>query len=362
MAETWNVECEVLPGLEGFLARELHRSFRGRVSQIADSGRASLRFSFQGPLGDLLGLRIAQAAYTTLTFSGRRPTALLGHQNLTSLLERIKAVRALHPPGTFESFRFGAAGRDTSTFRKLATELEAQTGLRHDPDDGELLIRVRQMTPAPSVPLKGGGHPDHDGWEALVRLSPRPLATRSWRVRNFPGALNATIAAAMVELTQPKPDDHFINLMCGSGTLLVERLQRCRAAEAVGCDISREALEAARANLEAASVAARVRLMESDATLTGLDMARYTALCADLPYGSLVGSHRQNTELYPALLAEAGRLAAHGARFALITHELRLFEACLREAVRVWQLERMVRVFQGGQRPQIYLLRRTGNR
>ena len=349
MPDPWDVECDVLPGLEGLLARELRRCFRGRAGRLTDSGRASLRFTFQGQLGDLLGVRIAQAAYVALSFDGHRPTALLGHQNLAGLLERISSVRALHPPGTFESFRFGAAGRDSATFRRLAGELEAQTGLRHDPDDGEMLIRIRPLS-------------EDYGWEALVRISPRPLATRPWRVRNFPGALNATIAAAMVDLTQPKTDDHYINLMCGSGTLLAERLLRCPVIEAVGCDISGEALDAARANLAAAGVSGAVRLMESDATLTGLDMARYTALCADLPYGNLVGSHRENAALYPALLSEAGRLAAHGARFAVITHELRLFDASLPGVSRTWQLERTVRVFQGGQRPQIYVLRRTANR
>jgi len=146
--------------------------------------------------------------------------------------------------------------------------------------------------------------------------------------------------------------------MCGSGTLLVERLQRGRAAEALGVDISREALDAARANLAAAGVARGARLMESDAVLTGLDMARYTALCADLPYGNLVGSHRENAALYPMLLEEAGRMATPGARFTVITHEIRLFDATLESARHLWQQERTFRVFQGGQRPQVYLLRR----
>jgi tRNA (guanine6-N2)-methyltransferase len=346
MAEAWDVECDVLPGMEAILARELRRCFRGRVGQLADTGRASLRFAYQGPLSDLLGLRTAHAAYLALAFSGRRPTALLGNQNLRALLGRIQVIRELHPPGTVSTFRFGAAGRDTSTFRRLAAELETQSGLRHDPDDGELLIRIR-----PS------GRPD-DGWEALLRLSPRPLSTRTWRVVNYPGALNATIAAAMIELTEPRADDHFVNLMCGSGTLLVERLLLCRTAEALGVDISGEALDAARANLAAAGVSRGARLMESDAVLTGLDMARYTVLCADLPYGNLVGSHRENAELYPMLLDEAGRMAAPGARFAVITHEIRLFDATLDDAQHLWQAERAFRVFQGGQRPQVYLLRR----
>src|SRR5438445_12052466 len=104
----WDVECEVLPGLETFLARELRRCFRGRAGRLVDSGRASLRFAFRGPLGDLLDLRSAQAAYLALTFGGRRPSALLGNQNLRGLLEAIEVVRGLHPPGAFHSFRFSA--------------------------------------------------------------------------------------------------------------------------------------------------------------------------------------------------------------------------------------------------------------
>ena len=360
MAETWDVECDVLPGMEAILARELRRCFRGRVGRLADTGRASLRFGFQGSLDELLGLRTAHAAFVALAFSGRRPAALLGSQNLRALLGRIQTIRALHPPGTVCTFRFGTTGRDTSTFRRLASELEAQSGLRHDPDDGELLIRIRQS-----------GRPD-DGWEALLRLSPRPLSTRPWRVSSYQGALNPTIAAAMVDLTQPRPDDRFINLMCGSGTLLIERLLRCRAAEALGVDISGEALEAARANVAAAGLTRAVKLMQSDAVLTGLDMARYTVLVADLPYGNVNGhgnghgaggagngSHRDNPTLFPRLLEEASRMAAPSARFAVITHDTRLFDASLEEARGRWQPERTFRVFQGGQRPQVYLLRRA---
>jgi 23S rRNA G2445 N2-methylase RlmL len=355
MTDLWEVECEVLPGLESFLARELRRCFRGRVGRLVDSGRATLRFPFRGALADLLGLRTAQAAYLALSFEGRRPTALLGHQNLRTLLEGIKAVTALHPPGTFRSFRFSAAGRGTSTFGRLAEELELMSGLSHDPDTGELLIRIRPADQPSSRSSEGGWD---GGWEALLRLSPRPLATRAWRVRNLPGALNATIAAAMVELTQPRPTDRFLNLLCGSGTLLAERLLRGTAAESVGLDLDAAAIESAGANLEAAGVAGQARLLEADATASGLPLNHFTALCADLPYGNLVGSHRQNALLYPKLLREAARLAVPGAAFAIITHELRLFDASLRDARPWWRLERRLRVLQGGQRPQIYVLRR----
>src|SRR2546430_6618142 len=100
MPEIWDVECDVVPGLEGFLARELRRCYRGKVGRLADSGRASLRFTFHGSPAELLRLRTAQAAYVALRFHRRRPAALLGHQNLRDLMGRIGTIRALHPPRT----------------------------------------------------------------------------------------------------------------------------------------------------------------------------------------------------------------------------------------------------------------------
>jgi hypothetical protein len=41
----------------------------------------------------------------------------------------------------------------------------------------------------------------------------------------------------------------------------------------------------------------------------------------------------------------------------VITHDIRLFQRCLAEAPD-WLVERRLRVFQGGHRPEITLLRR----
>src|SRR5207245_442476 len=71
-----------------------------------------------------------------------------------------------------------------------------------------------------------------------------------------PGALNATIAAAMVRLVEPRRGDRFLNLMSGSGTLLVERLLLGGGAVAAGVDHDPEALAAATANASAAGLAA----------------------------------------------------------------------------------------------------------
>src|SRR6266536_472080 len=159
------VECEVLAGLESFCAAEVRRVLGRNVSLLAGGQAGAVRFRLVGPLAAALELRTAVAAYLLVRVSGRRPSALLGD---TSLFDHVAAVRRLHPPGAFRSFRLSAPGRDSAALRRLRAELTERTGLPEDPDDGELYLRIRRARqPA-------------DGWEALVRLSPRPLSPRAW--------------------------------------------------------------------------------------------------------------------------------------------------------------------------------------
>jgi 23S rRNA G2445 N2-methylase RlmL len=229
--------------------------------------------------------------------------------------------------------------------RRLRAELAARTGLRPVDGPGDLALRLRR-------PPDGVA-----GWEALIRLSPRPLATRRWRVCNLPGALNATVAAAMIDLTRPAPEDVFLNIGCGSGTLLVERLLTGPARRAIGCDTDPAALDCAGANLAAAGRDRAAELEAWDARALPLPDASVDAVCADLPFGHLVGSHADNLALYPALLREAARVARPGARCLLITHEARLMERLLDRSPE-WSVDAVVRLALETLHPRIFALRR----
>ncbi|MEZ4618371.1 MAG: methyltransferase domain-containing protein [Caldilineaceae bacterium] len=146
----------------------------------------------------------------------------------------------------------------------------------------------------------------------LIRLSPRPLSVRAWRVADMKGALNAAVAHAMVHLTKPQAADNFLNLTCGSGTLLVERLLAAPARRLIGCDIDATALQYAQANLKAAQLQDRVELYDWDARSLNLPDRSVDAICADLPFGIAVGAHAQNVAHYPAILAEAARRQTAG--------------------------------------------------
>ena len=340
-------EAEVVTGLKPYAEDELRHRF-GAAAQVRRKDKPEeIPFGYSGDLRALLDLRRSTAVYLVEHFPIPRPLALLGHQHFTTLTRQINTVRSLHPAGAFKTFRISAAGGQSSVFQRLRDEIATATALRYQDDEADLLLRVR----------KADVHAD--GWEVLARLSPRPLSARAWRVCDMEGALNATIASAMVEMTQPRPDDRVFNPMCGSGTLLVERLLHSPAEAVGGCDTDLIALRCATANLTASGHAKDADVFEMDAANLQLPDACLDVVMADLPWGQLVGSHEVNRTLYPLVLAEAARVTVVGGRAVFITHEIRLIEQVLRDLSHVWQVQHSLRVFQGGLHPRIYLLERV---
>jgi len=342
--------AEVVPGIEEVARAELVALGAHGITPAEDGWR----FAYRGPAARLLAARTVQAVSWALRFDVPRPKALLGDEHFRRLRA---AVTEVARTGAFDGFRFAAAGAASSVFQRLATVLSDATGVRHRPDEGELLLRVR---------------PDRDqgGWEVLVRLTPRPLATRAWRVCNRAGGLNATVAAAMNELVGLGERDRYLNLMCGSGTLMVERALAGPAARIVGVDVDADAIACARANLQAAGAAARCETVVADvATLGrsggtggtgGLEPASFDVLVADAPWGDAVGRHADHHRSYPELLAAAARLAAPGASFALLSHEVRLVRRLLDEPG-PWRVERSLQVGHGGHHPLLVVLNHVGD-
>ena len=306
-----------------------------------------------GPLRDVLELRTAVAAWIHLHFDVPRPKSLTSGDHQSRIVDAVYA--SLRVAGS-SSFRFEAAGADSAVFARLAEQLHQATGLQHRPDDGELVVKVR----------RGRRHGDADpGWEVLVRIGPRPLSARRWRVVDLPGAANATIAAAMSRLAGVRPEDRVLNLMCGSGTLLVERLLAGPAAAAVGVDLDADVLTGAEQNLQAAGRGRAARLVRGDATdaaalRSALADERFDLVLADPPWGGLLGSHADAPALHAGLLSAAAAVSVPGGRLAVLTHEVPVMQHAVAAAADLWTpIAEPLRVYAKGHHPRIWLLRRT---
>jgi tRNA (guanine6-N2)-methyltransferase len=341
------VELEVAPGVEAYAREELLEKFHDRLVTPPVVIPGALRLAYSGNLGGLLSLQTIIAAYLLETFPIPRPKGFLGHQHFTQLNTMIDQVRALsNHDDAYTTVHINAAGSRSSVMVRLLDDLAEANALIADQDEGDLLIRLR-----PSAD-------ERNGWDALVRLSPRPNATRSWRVNNLPGALNASVARVMIRLSQPTPDDRVLNVACGSGTLAIERLLESDALSVMACDISPDALAAAEANIAAAGLTGRIDLRNYDATDLLVSSNSVDVLFSDLPFGNLTGSHEQNVRLYPELMREAARVVRRGGRAVIISHEIRLFEAVLRDTDK-WKIVTDFQITLSGLHPRIYVLERT---
>src|SRR5439155_849813 len=140
-------EVEVVPGLEPFAREELRRLLRGRLTLRPGPAEGTLSLEHRGDARSLLSLGTAAAIYRVHRFDVPRPRALLGEEHLQTLLQLIQSIQGLHPEQPFRSFRLSAAGVTTPVFHRLASLLESRTGLSPDPDEGDLLIRVRRAGP-----------------------------------------------------------------------------------------------------------------------------------------------------------------------------------------------------------------------
>ncbi len=347
-------EVDVPAGLEIVVHQELRQAlgklFRLTQPLEAQVGSGALSFychdAAERELATVLRLRTVLSAYRVLAFAVPRPKALLAHAHFTQLTEAIGRLREQLPAGYYQNFGISAAGAESVVFQQLATQLADALKLPFAPEEIDLLLRIR---PARS----------QQGWEVLVRLSPRPLSVRPWRVVDLKGALNAAVAQAMVRLSNPQPADRFLNLACGSGTLLIERLLAAPAKRVIGCDIAPEALQAAQANVRAAKLQNAVELYDWDARALNLPAASIDALCADLPFGIAVGAHDQNVAQYGQILQEAGRVAKAKSHFVVMTQEVTLMEQLLQSSV-AWKVLETIKVDLRGLQPRIFVLQRTG--
>lgn len=342
----WTVyEAEILDGLKSFASNEMSNRL-DRSLHIITTHPTAIPFRYKGNWHDFMKLRTVVAVYSVWHFPIPRPKAFLGHELFTNLANQLREFMAAYPLNTFSTLRFSAAGKDSTVMQRLQADLAKELKLKPNDEEADLFLRLR---PAQI---------HEDGWELLVRLSPRPLATRPWRKCDKVGALNATIAACMVEMTQPHKKDIFINLMCGTGTLLIERMARLPAQGIVGLDTSAEMLACAQENIQEARFEGYIETAQMDVTHTDFGSAVADAIVADLPWGQKVGSHDDNLALYPKFLDETARLAKPKARLVVLTHEVKLFESLLKKYEAVWTIKRTVKVFQGGLHPRIYLLER----
>lgn len=336
-------EIELLPGLKEIVYAELAGLNLTKIELHASPKREQIIFKTGSFDERLFKLRSVVAIYQIHVFDIARPKALLGNQNLKRLVSIIQEVIARPSFRDCKTFRISMAGKDSSVMKRVIAEISKETSLNYDSESGELLLRIRR-----SVLFS-------DKWEILVRLTARPLSSRAWRICDMPGALNASIAAAMIILSRPTKEDSVLNLMSGSGTLAIERAFAERSEKIVAGDIDAASRDCCQQNITAAKLLKQIELVSFDAAKLPFCSEEFDVILVDPPWGERWGKRDKNLELYKDILIESNRIATSNARLLIITQDKKALSAALSLTGR-WTLKYKLTVYQGGYHPSIFLL------
>jgi tRNA (guanine6-N2)-methyltransferase len=360
-------ELEVLPGLEPLALEECSRHGVSHVA-LKEKGKLFARFSPEH-LPRLLALKLVASAHVVISVPGKRPATLRGHQALQTTVSVVKIIREATRFET-ETCRFVMQGSDSPEALRIREEIARHCALQEgEPVEGEKagehLFRIRR-----SLFL--------DGWDVVIRISPKPLSARKWRVTDYRGALHANIGAAMVHLLEAHCGHllrsqalSILDPFCGSGTVLCELMSKKYDSrksfgglpiELCGGDISLEALEACRENTQALaqkSAHMQCELYEGSATQIPMASGMFDTLVTNPPWGEAHGKAQEIEALYEKFFQEAYRVLKAGGILMICTQAIQTMSHLLKQYARQWERIGELSVFNGSFRPTLYVLRKN---
>ena len=349
------LELTFLPGLGDVLADEAAEVLLLDGPPDAGPGprRRARGVAIWSPLADVRDLRTAVAAFLVLHFDVPRPKSLTSGDHLARIVDAMYASLRVGRLVDASGSRPPAATRRSSRGSRRCSP--RPPGLRYDDRDGELVVRVRRGV-RPGRPATPAG----TCWSAL---GSRPLSARRWRVTDYPGAVERDDRRRHGPARRRRPRRPRRSTSCAAPAPCwssacspdprpTPSAWTCRA----------DALTASSENLTAATLGRRrppaARRLHRPRPVEAVG-AGYDLLLADPPWGTLHGTHATNAEVHAGMLRAAYDAAAPGARFVVLTHEIKVMERCLRDADALWRVRSETRVFAKGHHPRIYVLDRT---
>lgn len=188
-----------------------------------------------------------------------------------------------------------------------------------------------------------------------IRLSDDSLRQRDYKQVHLPASLRPSVAAAMVWLSQPRPDDVFMDPMCGAGTLVIERALGARYKLLIGGELDAEALAAARANIGPRHKP--LQLLHWDATHLPLAPASVDKIATNLPFGKQIGNASLTPGLYRGFLEASATVLRPGGTCVVLSNQEQLLRSLL-DQTRTLELRRRYPVEVLGQAAGIFVIGR----
>ncbi|MCA9958416.1 MAG: RNA methyltransferase [Anaerolineales bacterium] len=333
------VQCyaQTMPGIEKITWLEIRDRLPGAsFSQylFAKEQNGMVIFDYDGPLDAVQQLRTAEDTFLL---------ALYNHK-----VSRTRRDLTLIQESVHKSEAFGQAGNALMRWRKFSQPptyrvISRKYG-KHDYRriDFEKAVSEGLKKRYPRwTPVADGG--DVEVWANLLgsqlligfRLSGREMRHRYQKRVELPASLRPSVAAAMVYLTEPAPDDVFLDPMCGSGTILLERRSAGAYGALLGGDVVPKRVDASYQNLLGRKKMKRhgrfayPALSEWNAKALPFATNSIDKIVTNLPFGQQIAADLQ--QLYPAFFAEVARVLRVNGRAVILSSEYDLVKESVRQ-------------------------------
>ena len=317
-------------GLDRFVLDELEIKLDD--AKVLSHGKDYVAFSYSGGVKSLLRLRSVEEVYFCLGH-------LKGVDRSRSQLHRIEAsARKADLNGAIAiarslgwrwrgRLRLGVWARMSGrhNFRRVDSRAALERGLRSRPDQ---LFRLGKDNPHARI----GVDTREEETYLLWKLTDESFRQHEEKKFHLPASLRPTVAYAMVQESEPQPDDVFLDPMCGAGTILLERANledrgSRRYRYILGGDLEWGALRAAAANIGPRHKPRR--LLRWNALELPLDDGSIDKIVCNLPFGKQLPTSYPT--FYRDFLGEASRVLNPKGDLVLLVADIELIERYARE-------------------------------
>ena len=236
----------VTAGLENIARQEINGHFENtKQFKIIMRKPQRVVFQYSGNPTDLLSLRTAEQLFLVVKHVPNMTRSRRSLTAISSSLVRFNFAK------TLDSCRqVGIKMRKRIQFRVISRMSGFRNFQKRDLQhvvERTLINRGWELTQSGSG-LDVWAEVHGDDAYISIRLSKPDIEQRSYKQASVPHTLNPSVAYSLVRLSQPHPNDIFLDPMCGAGTILIERAIAARYQYLIGGDISKEALVATKKN------------------------------------------------------------------------------------------------------------------
>ena len=256
------------------------------------------------------------------------------------------------------SFNIPVAFTPRSTFRVITSMANQLVSL----DSNIMQMLEGRITEATGL-RPNRSKPDFEFWLAQrsegygffsFRLSHHKAYDKSLKK----GELRPELANILCRLSDPSPDELFLDPFCGSGAIAIQRAKSFGPVLVISSDKDEQNVNSLKERVKELGLRRRIVVRCDDALhLTRYEDHSIHKIVTDPPWGHFVGTDMPIGEFYSAMLSEFVRLLRPGGRLVILTAETGTMDMAIEHCEQI-TISRKFNILMSGKKATVYVLDR----